>query len=103
MNQQNMNTVGDSFKDMLNLMNDDIGGKTYISPEYQGNEDYLNAAKYYGIDNAESMSKDELKATLNQKGYNYTAMKNFKGLFNNEFYKTNMKTIKDKNKKGYKK
>jgi len=32
----------------------------------------------------ESMSKDELKAALNQKGYKYTSMKNFKGSFNNE-------------------
>ena len=105
-NNQKMNTFNDMGKDMLNPLNDDIGGKTYISPEYQGNEDYdsyLNAAKYYGIENAESMSKDELKAALNQKGYKYTSMKNFKGSFNNESYKTNIKSIKDKNKKGKKK
>lgn len=105
-NNHKMNSFNDMSKEMLNPLNDDIGGKTYISPEYQGNEDYdsyLNAAKYYGIDNAESMSKDELKAALNQKGYKYTSMKNFKGSFNNESYKTNIKSIKDKNKKGKKK
>lgn len=105
-NNQKMNSFNDMGKDMLNPLNDDIGGKTYISPEYQGNEDYdsyLNAAKYYGIENAESMSKDELKAALNQKGYKYTSMKNFKGSFNNESYKTNIKSIKEKNKKGKKK
>jgi len=49
------------------------------------------------------MSKDELKAALNQKGYKYTSMKNFKGSFNNESYKANIKSIKDKNRKGKKK
>lgn len=105
-NNQKMNYFSDVGKEMFNPLNDDIGGKTYISPEYRGNEDYdgyLSAAKYYGIDNAESMSKDELKAALNQKGYKYTSMKNFKGSFNNESYKTNIKSIKDKNRKGKKK
>lgn len=105
-NNQKMNPFSDVGKEMFNPLNDDVGGKTYISPEYQGNEDYdsyLSAAKYYGIDNAESMSKDELKAALNQKGYKYTSMKNFKGSFNNESYKTNIKSIKDKNRKGKKK
>ena len=104
-NNHKMNSFNDMNKEKLNPLNDDVGGKTYISPEYQGNEDYdsyLNAAKYYGIDNAESMSKDELKEALNQKGYKYTSMKNFKGSFNNESYKTNIKRIKDKNKKGKK-
>ncbi len=104
-NNHKMNSFNDMNKEKLNPLNDDVGGKTYISPEYQGNEDYdsyLNAAKYYGIDNAESMSKDELKEALNQKGYKYTSMKNFKGSFNNESYKTNIKSIKDKNKKGKK-
>ena len=105
-NNQKMNSFNDMGKEMLNPLNDDIGGKAYISPEYQGNEDYdsyLNAAKYYGIENAESMSKDELKAALNQKGYKYTSMKNFRGSFNNESYKTNIRSIKEKNKKGKKK
>lgn len=105
-NNQKMNSFSDVGKEMFNPLNDDVGGETYISPEYQGNEDYdsyLSAAKYYGIDNAESMSKDELKAALNQKGYKYTSMKNFKGSFNNESYKTNIKSIKDKNRKGKKK
>jgi len=100
-----MNSFGEGVKDMFNPLNDDIGGKTYISPEYQDNEDYdsyLNAAKYYGIDNAESMSKDELKSALRQNGYKYTSIKNFKGSFNNESYKINIKSIKDK-KKGKKK
>lgn len=105
-NSPKMNSFNDMGKEMLNPLNDDIGGKTYISPEYQGNEDYdsyLNAAKYYGIENPESMSKDELRAALNQKGYKYTSMKNFRGSFNNESYKTNIKSIKEKNKKGKKK
>ena len=90
-------------KDILDQFHNDGDGKTYIAPDYQNNDDYencLDAAKYYGIENAETMDKDELKKELNKRGYKYSTMKNYKSSFNSESYKTNMRNIKKRKGKG---
>lgn len=92
-------------KDITDQFHNDGDGKTYISPAYQNNDDYeryLDAAKYYGIENAETMDKNELKKELNKRGYNYASMKNYKSSFNSESYKTNMRKIKKRKGKGEK-
>lgn len=75
--------------------------KDHINPDYRKNDDYdmyLNAARYYGIEDADKMSKDELKEALLQKGYKYSSMKNYKSSFNSDAYKTNMQNVKNKKK-----
>lgn len=84
-------------KDILDQFPDGGEGKTYIASSYQNNDDYeryLDAAKYYGIENAETMDINELKKELNKRGYKYASMKNYNSSFNSESYKTNMKNIK---------
>lgn len=73
----------------------------HINPDYQKDDDYdmyLNAARYYGIEDADKMTKDELKEALSQKGYKYSSMKNYKSSFNSDAYKTNMQNVKNKKK-----
>ena len=75
--------------------------KDHINPDYQKDDDYdmyLNAARYYGIEDADKMSKDELKEALLQKGYKYSSMNNYKSSFNSDAYKTNMQNVKNKKK-----
>ena len=92
-------------KNIPDQFHNDGDGKTYIAPDYQNDDDdesYLDAAKYYGIENAETMDKDELKKELDKRGYKYSSMKNYKSSFNSESYKTNMKNIKKRKGKGEK-
>ena len=92
-------------KDIFDQFQNDGDGKSYIAPDYQNNDDYeryLDAAKYYGIENAETMDKDELKKELNKRGYKYSSMKNYKSSFNSESYRTNMRNIKNRKGKGEK-
>lgn len=101
---QTKQTFTNRTKDVMNPFEDN-GDETYKSPDYQKNDDYdsyLSAAKYYGIENAETMDKDELKNELGIRGYKYTSMKNYKSSFNSESYKTNMKNIKNKKGKNIK-
>ena len=75
--------------------------KDHINPDYQKNDDCdvcLNAARYYGIEDADKMTKNELKEALSQKGYKYSSMENYESSFNNDAYKANMQNVKNKKK-----
>lgn len=65
-------------------------------PSDISNDDYqnwLNAARYYGIENAESLNTDQLRDELSKKGYKFSSMKNYHSSFNKDAYNANLKNI----------
>lgn len=73
-------------------------------PSDISNDDYqnwLNAARYYGIENAESLNTDQLRDELSKKGYKFSSMKNYHSSFNKDAYNANLKNImRKRGKKG---
>lgn len=78
--------------------------KNTSDPSDISNDDYqnwLNAARYYGIENAESLNTDQLRDELSKKGYKFSSMKNYHSSFNKDAYNANLKNImRKRGKKG---